>query len=114
MAYMCDLSRDRQIEVMCEMISHEIPCVVISRNLEPTQAMIESADSYNVPLIRTKMKSKEFSAEVFVRLERLFSPRMSVHGTLLDIKGIGTLIRGDSGIGKSECALALIDHGTRS
>lgn len=111
MAYMCDLSRDRQTAVMCEMISHEIPCVVISRNLEPTQAMIESADSHNVPLIRTKMKSKEFSAEVFVRLERLFSPRMSVHGTLLDIKGIGTLIRGDSGIGKSECALALIDHG---
>ena len=111
MAYMCDLSRDRQTAVMCEMILHEIPCVVISRNLEPTQAMIESADSQNVPLIRTKMKSKEFSAEVFVRLERLFSPRMSVHGTLLDIKGIGTLIRGDSGIGKSECALALIDHG---
>lgn len=111
MAYMCDLPEKRQYEVMCEMIAHEIPCVVISRNLEPTKAMLEAADSHNVALIRTEMKSKEFSAEVFVRLERLFAPRMSIHGTLLDIKGIGTLIRGDSGIGKSECALALIDHG---
>ena len=55
--------------------------------------------------------SEEFSSDVFVRLERLFAPRMSIHGTLMDIQGIGTLIRGDSGIGKSECALALIDHG---
>ncbi len=111
MAYMLDLAEDRQGEVMCEMIRRDIPCVVISRNLAPTKEMLEAADAYNVPLIGTKMKSKEFSAEVFVRLERLFSPRMSVHGTLLDIKGVGTLIRGDSGIGKSECALALIDHG---
>jgi len=111
MAYMRDLPEARQAVVMDEMIEHDIPCVIISRNLAPTKAMLDAVNAHNVPLIRTKMKSKEFSAEVFVRLERLFSPRMSIHGTLLDIKGIGTLIRGDSGIGKSECALALIDHG---
>lgn len=111
MAYMRDLSESRQREVLDEMIDHSIPCIVISRNLAPTKAMLELANARNIPLIRTKMKSKEFSSDVFVRLERLFAPRMSIHGTLMDIQGIGTLIRGDSGIGKSECALALIDHG---
>jgi len=111
MAYMRDLTDERQAEVISEMIDHSIPCIMISRNLAPTKPMIDVANARNVPLIRTMMKSKEFSSEVFVRLERLFAPRMSIHGTLLDIQGIGTLIRGDSGIGKSECALALIDHG---
>ena len=111
MAYMRDLPDDRQSAVMEEMIAHEIPCIVISRNLAPTKPMLDAVRRHRIPLMRTRMKSKEFSAEVLVRLDRLFAPRMSLHGTLLDIKGIGTLIRGDSGIGKSECALALIDHG---
>lgn len=111
MAYMRDQSDERQREVMEEMISHNIPCVVVSRNLQPTKAMVDVLKKHSVPLIRTKMKSKEFSTEVLVRLGRMFAPRTSVHGTLLDVKGIGVLIRGDSGIGKSECALGLIDHG---
>ncbi len=111
MSYLGDLSGERETEVLREMISHDIPCMIISRNLKPAKAMVDAADKFNVPLIRTKMKSKEFSSEALVRLVRLFSPRTSLHGTFLDIKGIGTLIRGDSGIGKSECALALIDHG---
>ncbi len=111
MAYMRDQSDERQREVMEEMVSHNIPCVVVSRNLQPTKAMVDVLKKHSVPLIRTKMKSKEFSTEVLVRLGRMFAPRTSVHGTLLDVKGIGVLIRGDSGIGKSECALGLIDHG---
>lgn len=111
MAYMRDQSEERQLEVMEEMVSHNIPCVVVSRNLQPTKAMVDVLKKHSVPLIRTKMKSKEFSTEVLVRLGRMFAPRTSVHGTLLDVKGIGVLIRGDSGIGKSECALGLIDHG---
>ena len=111
MSYLGDLSGERETEVLREMISHDIPCMIISRNLKPAKAMVDASDKFSVPLIRTKMKSKEFSSEALVRLVRLFSPRTSLHGTFLDIKGIGTLIRGDSGIGKSECALALIDHG---
>ena len=111
MAYMRDQSDERQREVMEEMVSHNIPCVFVSRNLQPTKSMVDVLKKHSVPLIRTKMKSKEFSTEVLVRLGRMFAPRTSVHGTLLDVKGIGVLIRGDSGIGKSECALGLIDHG---
>lgn len=111
MAYMRNLSDECQTNIMEEIISHEIPCIVISRNLVPTKPMLDAVNKHRVPLMRTKLRSKEFSSEIAVRLDRLFAPRTSLHGTLLDIKGIGTLIRGDSGIGKSECALALIDHG---
>lgn len=111
MAYMRDLSDSQQLDVMREIIDREIPCIIISRNLSPTKMMLEIARKNKIPMMKTKLKSKEFSAEMLVRFDRLFAPRMSLHGTLLDIKGIGTLIRGSSGIGKSECALALIDHG---
>ena len=111
MAYMRDLSDDKQREVLRKMVDMKIPCIVISRNLAPTKAMLDVANECKVPLLRTKMKSKEFSADIIVRIDRMFAPTTSLHGTLIDIQGIGTLIRGDSGIGKSECALALIDKG---
>ena len=111
MAYLRDLTEERGEEVLEKMVELDIPCMIISRDLEPTESMLVIAKKHKVALIRTKMKSKEFSSEVLVRLGRLFSPRTAVHGTLIDINGIGTLIRGDSGIGKSECALGLIDHG---
>ena len=62
-------------------------------------------------LFRTSLTSKAFTTEVTVMLEERFAPRSTYHGTLLDIRGIGTLIRGDSGSGKSEAALALIERG---
>ena len=111
MSYMCDMSDDRQRTVLEKMVKLEIPCIIISRNLAPTQPMLEAAQKFNLPLLLTKMKSKEFSADIIVRIDRMFAPTTSIHGTLIDIQGIGTLIRGDSGIGKSECALALIDKG---
>ena len=57
------------------------------------------------------MTTKDFSALATLLLDDLFAPRVSEHGTLMDVKGIGTLIRGQSGVGKSECALALVERG---
>ncbi|MBE6414454.1 MAG: HPr(Ser) kinase/phosphatase [Verrucomicrobiaceae bacterium] len=111
MAYMRDLSEKSQRDVLFRMAELKIPCIVISRNLAPTKAMVDVANECKVPLFRTKMKSKEFLADIIVRIDRMFSPKTSEHGTLIDIRGVGTLICGDSGIGKSECALALIDKG---
>lgn len=111
MAYMRDLPERRQREMLVKMAELEIPCMLISRDLAPTRPMLGVANELKIPLLRTKMKSKEFSSEFIVRLNRMFAPTTSIHGTFLDIQGVGTLIRGDSGIGKSECALALIDKG---
>ena len=56
------------------------------------------------------MKSKDFTAEATVLLEEFFAPRTTIHGTMMDVHGIGVLLRGSSGMGKSECALALIER----
>jgi HPr kinase/phosphorylase len=73
--------------------------------------MQKIADATGTPLFRTPLTSKDFSAQVIILLEDIFAPRIAEHGTLMDVKGIGTMIRGKSGVGKSECALALIERG---
>lgn len=111
MAYMRDLREESQAIILNEIVHRNIPCILLSRNLAPTKPMIDVCNAQNVPLFRTPMKSKDFMAEATIMLEKTFAPRTTVHGTMLDIKGIGTLMRGKSGIGKSECALALIERG---
>ena len=111
MAYMRELPASRQLDVMKRMVDKNIPCIVVSRNLLPTPAMEKIADESDTPLFRSSLISKDLSAQLMLLLEELFAPRVAEHGTLMDVKGIGTLIRGKSGVGKSECALALIERG---
>lgn len=111
MAYMRELPESRQLEVMKRMMEKHIPCIVVSRNLLPTPAMEKLAEQSGTPMLRTNLTSKDFSAQVMLLLEDLFAPKLAEHGTFMDVKGIGTLLRGKSGVGKSECALALIERG---
>ena len=111
MAFFREQSDARRRLVIESMVAKKIPCVVVSRSLAPTPEMIEILEAAGVPLFRTPLSSKAFTTEVTVLLEERFAPRTSLHGTLLEIRGIGTLIRGESGAGKSESALALIERG---
>jgi HPr kinase/phosphorylase len=111
MAYLRDLPAARQGSVIEAICKKHICCMVLSRNLAPPKPMIEAAKKHKVPLLRSTLKSKDFSAEATILLDQDFAPKTTLHGTLLDIRGIGALIRGRSGVGKSECALALIERG---
>lgn len=111
MAFFREQSEARRRSVIQTMVAKRIPCVVVSRSLAPTPEMIEVLEAAGVPLFRTPLSSKAFTTEVTVLLEERFAPRTSLHGTLLEIRGVGTLIRGASGAGKSEAALALIERG---
>ena len=111
MGFLREQNKSHRLQVLKEMAAKRIPCVVISRNLAPTPEMIEVFESSGIPVFRTSLASKAFTTEVTVLLEERFAPRTTVHGTLLDIRGIGTLVRGDSGAGKSEAALALLERG---
>lgn len=111
MSYLRDLEEKRQTEVLTEICRRGIPCMVVSRNLAPTKSMLRVCEKFQVPLFRTPLSTKVFYSHAAVLMERKFAPRITEHGTALDIKGIGTLIRGKSGVGKSECALALIERG---
>ena len=111
MGYLREQNSKHRKEILETMVRKRIPCVVISRNLAPMPEMIEIMEKNGVPVFRTSLASKTFTTEATVLLEEQFAPRTTLHGTLLDIRGIGTLIRGDSGSGKSEAALALIERG---
>ncbi len=109
--YLCDQTIETQHRILARLMEFAIPCVAVSRGLAVPQALLDACETHQVPLLRTEHKSKDFSAEATLILEELFAPKTTLHGTLLDIKGVGTLLRGKSGVGKSECALALIERG---
>jgi HPr kinase/phosphorylase len=111
MSYLSDISDQAQYEVLSEMAIRKIPCIIIARSMEPPASMLRMAEEYHIPLFLTALNSRDFSTDCTVALDEIFSPQVMLHGTFLDVRGIGVLIRGKSGVGKSECALALIERG---
>ncbi|MCG8421793.1 MAG: HPr(Ser) kinase/phosphatase [Proteobacteria bacterium] len=102
----------RALGVTTVMASHPA-CIVITRGLEPPKALVESCEDETVPLLSSRLSSTEFIGRVTSFLSRRLAPRTKVHGVMLDVLGIGILIMGKSGIGKSEIALDLISRGHR-
>lgn len=91
--------------------SPELPCLVITRNLPTPPALAQACRKYNVPLLRTSLDTAAFVGELSAYLESRLAPITRLHGVLVDVYGLGVLIQGDSGIGKSECALELLKRG---
>ncbi len=93
------------------MLKQKIPCLVFARNFNPPQFMLDKCDECQVPLFKTKMVTMKFINAATIALEMEFAPQVSELGSMVDILGIGVLIRGESGIGKSESVLALLERG---
>ena len=93
------------------MLKAKIPCLVFARNVNPPLPVQQKCDEYKVPLFKTKMITMKFINAATIALELEFAPQVSEHGSMVDILGIGVLIRGESGIGKSESVLALLERG---
>jgi len=91
--------------------SRGIPGVIITRNRKPSSMMCDLAAAHHVPLMRSPLITMDLISQATVLLDDLLSPRIQVHGTMLDIRGVGVLIEGEAGIGKSEVALTLIEKG---
>ncbi len=111
MTYLRTLSHDRQTEIINAMVDRQIPCLVLTRNYQPTLAMSAIAEERKLPLFRTPMITMNWVNMATLCIDNEFAPSTTEHATTLDIKGIGVLMRGSSGVGKSECALALIERG---
>jgi HPr kinase/phosphorylase len=91
--------------------SYKIPCVVFSRNLHPDKLFLKAAEQANVPIFRCPLVTMKFINLATLALEMMFAPRGTEMGSMVDILGVGVIIRGESGIGKSESVLALIERG---
>jgi HPr kinase/phosphorylase len=103
---------DRRIAVM-RVLAREIPCVVVTGGFNPPAELSAEAERVSVPLLQTSLPTPTAIAKVTARLEGHLALRGIIHGVLMDVLGLGVLVVGDSGIGKSECALDLIVRGHR-
>jgi HPr kinase/phosphorylase len=90
---------------------YRIPCVVFSRNLHPDKLFLQAAEQAEVPIFRTPLVTMKFINLATLALEMMFAPRGTEMGSMVDILGVGVVLRGESGIGKSESVLALIERG---
>ncbi len=93
------------------MFEAHIPCLVFSRNLKVPEAACRMASQYRVPILRTPMTTSDFVQRATILIEESTAPRLRHQGTMVDIMGIGVMIEGPPGIGKSETALGLILRG---
>ena len=85
--------------------------MVFCRNLHPDRLFLQAAEQADVPIFRCPLITMKFINLATLALEMMFAPRGTEMGSMVDILGVGVIIRGESGIGKSECVLALIERG---
>ncbi|MCF7818916.1 MAG: HPr(Ser) kinase/phosphatase [Kiritimatiellales bacterium] len=109
--YLKSLPSPEKYQRLKELFEQQIPGIVITRNRKIPSEIIELAETFKVPVMRTPMVTMNFVNECTVLLEKLAAPRERIQGTTMEIMGIGVLLRGDPGIGKSETALSLIERG---
>ncbi|MBR4670022.1 MAG: HPr(Ser) kinase/phosphatase, partial [Butyrivibrio sp.] len=111
--YMESLPSEKKEKMYREFLSFDIPGVVFCRDLTPDPLFVKIAVEEKVPVLITKKSTSAFTAEIIRWLNVKLAPCISIHGVLVDVYGVGVLITGESGIGKSETAIELIKRGHR-
>ena len=113
MSYLASLPRDRAREVLRSFFAQEIACLVVTKGLPVPPELVAAAEEANVPVLQTSHLSSNFIESVQNYLQDILAAQTSMHGVLLDVFGVGILLLGKSGIGKSEIALDLVMRGHR-
>jgi HPr kinase/phosphorylase len=111
--YLQTLDESERRRAFENVFQFEIPCVIITKGLAPPSPMIEIADARQIPILGSEMSTTPLIHAIMAYLEEVFAPSLSKHASLVDVYGVGLLITGRSGIGKSECALDLVERGAR-
>ena len=104
---------DQRRTLTARLLEHDIPCILSTAGLRPVPELVDACDEVGVPLLVTPTSTGTAISTITARLEDYLADRTTVHGTLVDLLSLGVLILGESGIGKSECALDLIARGHR-
>lgn len=111
--YLRDLDVDTSIERLEAVVSLQAPALIIARRYRPPKELESLCDKHHLPLFRARMATMQLLHKLTLLLTEEFTRRVSFHATLVEVFGVGLLIRGDSSVGKSEAALGLIERGHR-
>jgi HPr kinase/phosphorylase len=112
-SFLKSLAPQAREEVIRRTLAFEIPCVIVTTGQAVSEEMIKVCAERAIPLLRTSHITSPFQANLSQYLERRLAPSWTVHGVMMDVYGMGVLIQGKSGVGKSECGLELIERGHR-
>jgi len=111
LSYLRSLSVEERAARLKALFQQRIPCLVVARSLILPSGLLELAEEARTPVFKSPLITMKFINSATIALEDEFAPVASEHGSMVDIMGVGVLIRGKSGIGKSECVLGLIERG---
>jgi HPr kinase/phosphorylase len=112
-SYLRKLAGEGKYDSIRQMFTFPIPCCIFTHNLTPDRGFFEAAEGAQCPVLQTDLGTADFSSRLMRILSEIFAPQKSIHGVLVEVYGLGILILGDSGVGKSETALELIERGHR-
>ena len=110
-SYLKSLSADLGRERIRALFKQSIPCIILARGIRPPKIIIEEAEAHEVAVFQSPLTTMRFINAATICLEIDFAPQATEHGSMVDIQGVGIMIRGKSGVGKSECVLSLLDRG---
>jgi len=111
--YLNNLPRKKRIEAFEVICQFELPCIIFTNDIEPPREIIDICDGSGIPLIVSSLTTTQFVHLFSYYLEDIFAPSTTIHGTLVDVYGMGLLFTGRPGIGKSEVSLDLVERGHR-
>jgi HPr kinase/phosphorylase len=111
MSYLRNLSPELRLDRFRKLCERDIPCIVLARGLELEPALLSLANDHQVPVFGTSQVTMHFLNTATIRLEHDFAPSVSLHGCMVDMRGVGVLVLGKSGSGKSETAIGLLERG---
>ena len=112
-SFLARMSTEERLIIMRRLCQTETPCFIVARRIEPPIELVKACQEAGIPLLQAQSKTTRVSSNVTNLLESRLAERISMHGVLVDVHGIGVMIVGDSGVGKSETALELIQKGHR-
>ena len=111
MTYLESLESRMRRPVLEKYMSYPIPCIITCWGMTPPRDLLEIARAHDIPVFQSKLKTTKFSLQAIMYLNRVLAPHITRHGVLVDVYGVGILLTGESGVGKSEAALELVKRG---
>lgn len=113
MSYLDTLSESKQKACIQKFLTYKIPCIIFSRNMKVSELFMQEVEKQGIVVLKSSLATTRLIGKLTMFLEDWFAPHKTVHGTLMDVHGVGVLLFGRSGVGKSECALELVERGHR-